>query len=235
MNPHRVAIYYAPAAGSAWHAFGSSWLGRDAISGEATAPPALTLPQDIALHDLTTEPRRYGFHATLKAPFRIAEPYRVADVNELLTTFASWGKPVSIGPLTPTLTDGYVALLPATSALPEIHSLAAQIVRFFESVRTGPEVTELARRRTRPLNARQEALLEQYGYPYVLDQFCFHLTLSNRVTAGQAASLIAAATPYIDRLNREPLSIDALSLFIEPKPGADFLAVHRAACGATRG
>jgi putative phosphonate metabolism protein len=228
MNPHRVALYYAPPADSPWHAFGSAWLGRDAVVDAALAQPPVQLSGGGSLHELTSDPRRYGFHATLKAPFRLTPPHSLADLDELLATFASWNRPVEIGPLTPSVVDGYVALLPGKEAQTRINALAAKVVKFFEPLRAATDAAELARRRVHPLSARQEELLAQYGYPYVLDEFRFHLTLSNRVDAGQATALIAAATPWVEWLNREPPVIDALTLFAEAAPGASFRALRRA-------
>ena len=68
----RYAIYYAPDPASALWLFGSSVLGYDARTGRNVP---LLAPAGISLADwemATTDPRRYGFHATLKAPFRLA-------------------------------------------------------------------------------------------------------------------------------------------------------------------
>jgi hypothetical protein len=67
----RYAIYYSPNADTLFHRLASEWLGRDAWSGDAQRQPAIA---DIPA--LTEEPRRYGFHATLKAPFHLARSCR---------------------------------------------------------------------------------------------------------------------------------------------------------------
>ncbi len=72
MTWQRLAIYYAPPAGSALWDFGSAWLGLDAEAGEVPPRPDVPgLPDDPLA--LTVSPRRYGFHGTLKPPMFLAE------------------------------------------------------------------------------------------------------------------------------------------------------------------
>lgn len=224
MNIHRAALYYAPAPGSAWHAFGSGWLGRDAVSGQELPQPVLP---DTDLRALTSEPRRYGFHATLKAPFRLAEGTTLEALKETLETFTQAHATLPLGPLAPQWMDGYVALLPAPEARPAIARLAAQVVEAFEPFRAPLLETELARRNPDSLTMRQNALLAQYGYPYVLEEFRFHMTLSNSVDAHQADTLITAVAGQLETRRHAPPRLDAITLFVEPAPGAPFIAVRR--------
>ncbi len=75
----RFAVYYAPSRESAWWQAGSAWLGRDAESGEPCVSPQ---PEALArpLADLTEAPRRYGWHGTLVAPFRLADGVTQQDL-----------------------------------------------------------------------------------------------------------------------------------------------------------
>ena len=68
----RYAIYYAPSADTPLWRKTAAWLGRDAYVGAATERPALAALQGVDLDTLTADPRSYGFHATLKAPFELA-------------------------------------------------------------------------------------------------------------------------------------------------------------------
>ena len=74
----RVAIYATPPAGAALTRAAALWLGRDAFVGEATRE------SDAEIDPVVAEPARYGFHATMRAPFRIAEGFDLADVDERL-------------------------------------------------------------------------------------------------------------------------------------------------------
>ena len=67
----RYAIYFAPRPRRALARFGAAWLGWDAEAGADRDGPELAgLPRPRA--EIVATPRRYGFHATLKAPFRLA-------------------------------------------------------------------------------------------------------------------------------------------------------------------
>ncbi|NJO54321.1 MAG: hypothetical protein HC829_05245, partial [Bacteroidales bacterium] len=69
----RYALYFAPLDDRPLWKFGSATIGWDAqLAAERPAlPPAQALVPGWA--EATAEPRRYGFHATLKAPFALAE------------------------------------------------------------------------------------------------------------------------------------------------------------------
>ena len=69
-NYPRYAIYYTSAPDSALDQFGASLLGYDAHGGEDLPFPD-GLPSDW--RDLTHDPRKYGFHATLKAPIALGD------------------------------------------------------------------------------------------------------------------------------------------------------------------
>src|ERR1700742_5175794 len=84
----RYAIYFCPSSGAPLHRLGSHWLGRDATTC-ATLDPYL--PDLMRREDwlrVTENPRRYGFHATLKPPFRLAEDVTLEDLQAALREFA---------------------------------------------------------------------------------------------------------------------------------------------------
>ena len=89
MDEPRYAIYFVPPAACGLYRFGAGFLGYDCYTGESFRPP-----QDIALSgsewaQLTREPRKYGFHATLKAPFHLLPPFTEADLTAELERFAA--------------------------------------------------------------------------------------------------------------------------------------------------
>lgn len=130
----RYAIYYTPAREHPLTVAASSWLGRDAFSAdpiEDARPEA-----DVRL---TSEPRRYGFHATLKAPFRLREGTSVKDLEQALSRFAASQSPCPIGSLRIDLLGGFFALVPA-SPIPTLRGFAAQTVE--DSIASGRRWTE---------------------------------------------------------------------------------------------
>ncbi|HWT72530.1 MAG TPA: DUF1045 domain-containing protein [Oxalicibacterium sp.] len=226
----RYALYFTPSPITSWHAAGSSWLGRDAFDGRLCAQPEIAGVSEELLSRLTADARRYGFHATLKAPFRLKEGASEQQLLEQVTAFCTGRKPVVLhAPHIAPYRD-FLALQ-IDDAVGEVSALAAHCVRHFDHLRAPLSASELARRRRDALTPRQEALLQRWGYPYTEEQFRFHMTLSGAlrdIDPGVRARLQrAAAEHFAGPAAREPLTIDALSILREEAPGAPFLVWKR--------
>ncbi len=221
----RYAIYFSPAKHSPWWDFGAQWLGRDECDDKALAQPVLTQIGLTDLNSITAEPRRYGFHATLKAPFHLRDGFSVDDLAQRVQALASRLRPVSLGPLQLVTLGDFVALTPLT-ATEELATLAAACVVELDDLRAPLTAEELARRRIEQLSTREQELLRQYGYPYVLERFRLHFTLSGPVPRATALSVMqAVAQPVAGLNNSAPLLLDRLCLFVEAAPGEAFKRV----------
>ncbi|WJY23068.1 DUF1045 domain-containing protein [Fontisubflavum oceani] len=218
----RYAIYVLP-QGALYDA-GAAWLGWDAVSGQEVAQPMLEhLPRPVA--ELTATPRKYGFHGTIKPPFRLAEgTTRAALENAAQILIASLAS-VELPGLTVRRLGGFVALVPGGPA-PDLAALAGAVVKGLDRFRAPPTEAELARRRTSGLNARQEAMLAAWGYPYVLEEFRFHLTLSGRLPEVEADALAARLSDHLAPVLERPYVIDTLALMGEAEDGR-FHLIHR--------
>lgn len=226
----RFAIYYAPPAGSCWWNEGCRWLGRDAVTGRHLNPPHVP-GLSRALHELTVEPRRYGLHGTLKAPMRLGPGACADDLFAIAATVAARHAPFDLTVQADVIDNdkrpGFVALRPKVNdpASVTMQSLAADCVQAFDALRAPPTDAELERRQVRRLSSRQRELLAQWGYPYVLDEFRFHVTLSDRVDAPDASAMIEWWQPRVKAIGA--MRIDALALFVQPAPGEPFVLVER--------
>ena len=230
--PYRCAVYFVPAIGSPWWQAGSHWLGRCAASGAPLAQPLLAgIPAPLQ-RACTAEPRRYGWHATLKAPFKLLPGDDLARVVSALRELAGTLPAFDLPPLQVSTQAGFLALRPVGD-LSQINATAAACVSALQRFAAPLTEAELARRRQAPLTPAQERLLLAWGYPYVFDEFEFHLSLTGRLD-GQPGELGAAwqqaAQAHFEHL---PLCrMDRLALFVEPQPGADFqLYDHVELCG----
>ena len=99
MSHTRYALYLAPPQDSDLWSFGCRVIGRDAWTGQAVdgfAPDGL---EPEAWRKLTSEPRRYGFHATLKAPFRLRADLDLFDLMDAVAGFARTQRPFDAGRL----------------------------------------------------------------------------------------------------------------------------------------
>ncbi len=220
----RYAIFWAPPAGSGLARFGAAWLGWDAETGRDAAQPALALPRP--LDQITRTPRRYSFHGTLKPPFRLAAGTDAAGLDRALAGLAAGMPPATAPGLAPSTRLGFLALMPGGPA-PALDALAAACTRRLDRFSAPPDAAELAQRRARGLTPRQEANLTRWGYPYVLDDFRFHLTLGDHLQSGEAAALIEAVTalaaPHLDPV----LHLDDICLFGDPGAGEGFHLLRR--------
>lgn len=221
MKP-RYAVYFAPDRHSAWRKFGAHWLGRDEYDDSVLPQPRLTEISSDELAVITQEPRRYGFHATLKAPFRLVPGVDEPALVKRLEALGLSLKPLALGPLRLTKLGRFMALVPDTPPA-GLSALAAACVEELEDMRAPLQASELARRRTAPLDAREAELLARYGYPYVMERFQLHMTLTGELEPIMAQRVSDVVTPITLRLNAEdPLRLDQLCLFVERTPGAPF-------------
>jgi putative phosphonate metabolism protein len=228
----RYAIYYAPASSSALGRFGAAWVGRDAATGEALAQPAVPGIDGERLAAITAEARRYGFHATLKAPFRLAPGKSREALLDAAAAFAAARRPFPLPPLALAELDGFLALMP--DGRPEtVHALADDCVAAFDRFRAPPDDAEIARRRAAGLTPAQDANLVRWGYPYVFDEFRFHLTLTNRLDAAARAQVRDRLAPLLVDVLAEPAAVDSVCVFEEPAPGAAFRLAARSSFGSS--
>jgi putative phosphonate metabolism protein len=221
MTPWRVALYWAPEEADPLHALGSAWLGRDAASGAALAQPALP-GLDIA--EITADPRGYGLHATLKPPFRLAAGYAAA--RDATAAVAARIAPFELPPLAVFDLDGFLALR-ETAPCPALHAFADACVEALDDHRAPPTEEEIARRRPERLSETQRAHLSRWGYPYVFDEWRFHVTLSRRLTAAEKAVVMPAVTDALGDAPARPRRLAAISLFVQPSPGSPFTIAER--------
>lgn len=217
----RVAIYYAPARGSPWWAFGAHWLGRDESTASALPQPRCSALDAQAFERITELPRRYGFHATLKAPFVLQAQSSIEPLLVRVQSLARELEAVALGPLLPVFMSGFVALVPAR-ARPSLSALAQACVTGLDDLREPFSKAELARR-AGALDTRGLELLQRFGYPHVMERFRFHMTLTGPVDAALARELIAQLAQPLAQLNvQTPALLDRLCVFVEPAPGAPF-------------
>lgn len=175
MSP-RYAIYYAPPQASALWRFGSAALLHDAETGDQ---PSLALKRFDAesWREATAEPRRYGFHGTLKAPFRLAAGRTEAELADACAAFANERAPFACSGLGLRAIGRFLALTPVQPCA-ALDRLAGACVEGFEPFRAPLSEAEIERRLRSPLTDRQKTQLERWGYPYVFEDFRFHMTLT---------------------------------------------------------
>lgn len=209
----RYAIFHTPHG--AFADWGAAWLGWDSAGGK---PVPIEDVADLDVAALTDRPRKYGLHGTLKAPFRLADGATQTSLRTALAEFAKAQAPISLGTLSVVHQNGFVALRPAPPQ-PALRDLAGDAVRKLDRFRAPLTEDDIARRRKSRLSARQDAQMLEWGYPFVFEDFHFHITLTGRVSADQAPPIIAHLSATLARLVTAPYNHDTVSLMGEDEEG----------------
>lgn len=225
----RYAIYYLPAPGALMRA-ASDWLGWDPLEGCAV-PPAGACGLSAQQQDMLTQtPRKYGFHATIKPPFYLTEGWSLDALVAAFEVFCASEHPVILEGLEVTTLGRFLALTPQgdTEILTQ---LAADSVRALDGFRAPMSAEERSRRLQARLSDRQRRLIDQWGYPYVMEEFRFHMTLTGKADKPLLAEAQRHLEAHLLPLIPRPLEIDGLCLMGEDRNGM-FHLIHRAPLGA---
>lgn len=211
----RYAIYYTPASVLPLAQFGAAWLGWDSAAGRAVEH--LNAP-DVDVARVTQTPRKYGFHGTIKPPFRLLNGLDAEMLETALFEFCANRAQVVLPSLKVQRLGGFLALVPNGSAM-ELGHLASDLVRDLDYFRAPPRPEELSKRRSQSLSSTQEANLERWGYPYVMDDFRFHMTLTGRLPKDDMTKVETAVSEALKDINVSPFVIEDLTLLGEDQDG----------------
>ena len=217
----RYAIYYCPSPDSSLWQLGSAWLGRDAATGIPTSlPPGTTSLSPDLIQAAVAAPSRYGFHATLLAPFELASGQTEAALRNKLGAFCASQTLFAVS-LAVTPLRGFVALLPVTPE-PRLDALAAACVQAFDDFRAPLSAHDLARRDTPELSLRQRQQLMRWGYPYVFDDFRFHMSLTGPLPEQDLDGAHEALGKLFERVLSKPIGLSGLTLLKQADRASPF-------------
>jgi len=220
----RYAIYYAPPRGSALDQFGAEMLGYDAWRGATLPFPEDVVEQEPDWRDVSEDPRRYGFHATLKAPMALAEGRTERALLAACADFASIARRIPL--ITPVVhsISGFIAVVPGERSK-VLEQLVADAVHALDSFRAPLTPEDRARRNPSKLTARQVEYLDRWGYPYVMEEFRFHMTLTGRLDDTKREAVIAMLRKRFARLKLTELAVDRIALFKQAEANARFTII----------
>mgnify|MGYP001765532766 CR=1 FL=1 len=227
MATPRYAIYLAPSPETPLWRAASRVIGRDAVTGEALAFPDIAPCDATDWAEVTAEPRRYGFHGTLKAPFELAEGCSEAVLIEAAQGFAATRHGFSISDLSVSAMKSFVALTPDTRHT-DLDGLAADCVVAFEPFRAPLTQAERARRVATLTDPRHIASVDRWGYPWVFEDFRFHMTLTGPLSENRSDSAVAGLAAFLGDVAR-PLAVDAICIFRQDRRDAPFRVLERLA------
>ncbi len=220
----RYAIYFVPSADSALYRFGADLIGYDAYSGQPL-PFAGGIEAEVeGWKQLTADPRKYGFHATLKAPISLAPDKTESDLVAAMREFAR--APRAIPVIAPTVRSisSFIAIVPDRPC-PELQKLAEDCVTAFDDFRAPLTAADRERRNVSALTDQQVMHLDRWGYPYVFEEFRFHMTLAGSLHAERRAAVTEILRKRFDTLGMQSVSIDRLALFRQNDANSGFMII----------
>jgi putative phosphonate metabolism protein len=223
MSLPRYALYFTPPPESDLARLGAAMLGYDCYAGAAVEQPLLPEITPDELHSGSAEPRRYGFHGTLKAPFTLRDGCSLDEFKNAVHRFAAEWPAFDVGTVSPRQLGRFIALTPDELSS-GLSLFAAECVATFDRFRAPLSARDRQRRATHHLSPRQQALLERWGYPYVFDQFRFHMTLTGSLPEERIGPWLECLHRYV---GTRSLVIDALTLLEQAGPDAQFRVIGR--------
>lgn len=215
----RYAVYLTPDSKD-FATAGANWLGWDLATGTPVGTPDDTV---------TKRPRKYGFHGTMKPPFRLADDMSAAGLLDVFCALCSDAQPIVLQGLMLARIGGFLALVP-TGDFTELADLAGRTVSELDQFRAPASDAELARRRTSRLTPEQDGNLLKWGYPYVFDTFRFHMTLTGPLKRDHVDGVMTKASDHFARVLPSPFVIRSLTLVGE-RPDSMFQEIKRGMLG----
>ena len=228
-NFSRYAVYYLPCPGSPLQRFGDQWLGWSITDGKFTN--RLKGKMLATEHEkMTAKPQKYGFHGTLKPPLRLKDEFGQNEFVNAVRHIAKMHHPFTMPDLNLLVTSQFMALVPVEHS-PAMHNLASALVTGLDNFRKTPTVEETARRLSAGLTSRQTELLEAWGYPYVLDEFRFHLTLTDRLEKDQTPEIRNYLQEQIAPILEQPIKVRDIAVVGQMENGM-FTLIERVPLGS---
>lgn len=220
----RYAIYFVPSAQNTLYRFGANLLGYDAYSGKPL-PFADGIEAEVeGWKQLTADPRKYGFHATLKAPISLKPSKTEDELARAMQEFAR--TPRTIPRITPVVRaiGSFIAIVPRDPC-PDLQKLAADCVTSFDDFRAPLTPEDRDRRNVSALTDVQIMHLGRWGYPYVFEDFRFHMTLTGYLPAQRRTAVLDILAKRFAALDLKSVSIDRLALLRQPDAMSSFTIV----------
>lgn len=231
-GPSRYAIYHMPPAGAGLYRFGAAMVGYDAFAATDLEHPPQALQAFGDWHELTADPRKYGFHATLKAPFLLADGQTETSLCKAFDRFAETPREVPVIAPVVRAIGSFIAVVP-DAPVAALARLADDCVTVFEPFRAPLNDYDRKRRLKSPLTARQIEHLDRWGYPYVFEEFRFHMTLTGSLPADKREAVLPFLQGEFGKLGLASVAIGHVALLRQQRTDAPFVVLRHAALGTS--
>ena len=223
----RYAIYFVPASETDLYKFGTSIIGYDCYAGRDAVFADGIDPTEWA--PAVRSPRAYGFHATLKAPFYLTDGFDEGELCRALQEFAGAQAAIRVRALAVRELETFVALVSQTDCS-MLGCLAHRVVDVFDRFRAPLNENDRRRRAVSGLTTRQRENLERWGYPYVGDDFRFHMTLTGSLGPAERQRALSFLRHKFEMITG-PVTVNQISVLRQSDNATPFHVLHTASLG----
>ncbi|MBX9710196.1 MAG: DUF1045 domain-containing protein [Xanthobacteraceae bacterium] len=221
----RYAIYFVPSATGALYRFGAGLIGYDAFS-DVPLPFSDGIEAQVGgWREITNDPRKYGFHATLKAPISLTPGRTETELTNEVQAFARTPRKIPVIAPAVRALGSFIAVVPDVSS-PALEQLAGDCVTSFDAFRAPLTAEDRARRNVSALTDKQIEYLDRWGYPYVFDEFRFHMTLTGSLPTERRETILSILQARFAALDIRSLAIGEIALLRQKDTGSNFTVIH---------
>ena len=211
-NYKRYAIYYVPSENSELDLFGKCWLGWDPYKGVETTKSDLSkLPSFKKFSSLVLTPKQYGFHGTIKAPFRLKNEYTYNDLENKVREISKQIHSFYFDQLIIKKLGNFIGLIPTNNL--KINAVSNKFVEELDYLRDELSESEIKKRKPHKLTSNQKQMLFKWGYPYVFDEFKFHLTLTSKLNVVEIDDVLRSLQNILKQVNLNKISFNNICIF----------------------
>ncbi len=211
-NYKRYAIYYAPIENPELDLFGKCWLGWDPYKGEETTKSDLSkLPSFKKFSGLVLTPKQYGFHGTIKAPFRLKNKYTYSDLENKVREISKQIQSFHLDKLVIKKLGNFIALTPSKNL--KVNDVSNKFVEGLDFLRDDLSEDEIKKRHPHKLSFNQKKMLFKWGYPYVFNEFKFHLTLTGKLRIEEIDNVYKYLQTILKSVNLRKIHFKSICIF----------------------
>ncbi len=221
----RYAIYYAPPKESNLEEFGRYWFGWDPLNAKLiNNKQRINYLNGFGIKNLKNIDKnvliakKYGFHGTLIPPFRLNKNYSTNLLFKKTEDIAKKFKKFKFYKFKLKKINNFYAFV-QNKKNNNINKLSNRLVRELFKFRSPLTKKEIDRRNPSKLSKLQLNILYKWGYPYLMSEFSFHMTLASEVTGNKLYFELKKIEKNKEIILNEINNFDKIYIFGENQKG----------------
>lgn len=221
----RYAIYYAPPKESNLEEFGRYWFGWDPLNAKLiNNKQRINYLNGFGIKNLKNIDKnvliakKYGFHGTLIPPFKLNKNYSTNLLFKKTEDIAKKFKKFKFYKFKLKKINNFYAFV-QNKKNNNINKLSNRLVRELFKFRSPLTKKEIDRRNPSKLSKLQLNILHKWGYPYLMSEFNFHMTLASEVTGNKLYFELKKIEKNKEIILNEINNFDKIYIFGENQKG----------------